>query len=145
MEKLCRHCNTEKPIEEFGWDTGKVRKSRCRLCENARAKAWRNANREHVRKSDNAYYQANKERERLTRIARTYKVSREEAARLEATTECEVCAAPLGTGQRAIDHCHTSGALRGVLCHRCNLTLGKLGDDAGLARRMADYLDQRRT
>jgi hypothetical protein len=144
MEKLCRYCNTKKLVEDFGWDKGRARKSRCRPCENARAKQWRDKNRDHVRKYDNAYYNANSARERITRVARAYKVTREEAVRLDSTTNCEICSKLLTTGQRAIDHCHATGAVRGVLCHRCNLTLGKLGDSADLARRMADYLDHRR-
>lgn len=31
--------------------------------------------------------------------------------------------------------------LRGLLCHRCNRLLGLAGDDSGVLRRLADYLD----
>ena len=41
-----------------------------------------------------------------------------------------------------IDHCHTTGVVRGILCAACNTTLGKFGDDAGRLRRAADYLDR---
>jgi len=41
----------------------------------------------------------------------------------------------------AVDHCHTTGKVRGVLCKHCNLALGHARDDAALLRRLADYLE----
>jgi hypothetical protein len=41
-----------------------------------------------------------------------------------------------------IDHCHVTGALRGLLCTHCNLAIGQLRDDADLIRRAAEYVSQ---
>jgi hypothetical protein len=40
----------------------------------------------------------------------------------------------------AVDHCHTTGKVRGLLCNSCNAGLGFLKDDAGLIKRVLDYL-----
>ncbi len=40
-----------------------------------------------------------------------------------------------------IDHCHDSGAVRGALCLGCNTGMGLLGDDPGVIRRAAAYLE----
>lgn len=40
----------------------------------------------------------------------------------------------------AIDHCHASGSVRGLLCRRCNTALGLLEDDRERIRKMLDYL-----
>lgn len=39
-----------------------------------------------------------------------------------------------------IDHCHVSGKFRGLLCYRCNLALGQIGDDISILERAIDYL-----
>lgn len=40
----------------------------------------------------------------------------------------------------AIDHCHKTGAIRGILCHHCNVGLGYFLDDPKLLRLAANYL-----
>jgi hypothetical protein len=37
-----------------------------------------------------------------------------------------------------VDHCHETGKVRGILCYRCNVAIGQLGDnEAGMARALA--------
>lgn len=57
-------------------------------------------------------------------------------------SRCKICAAPNGThGRRlAIDHCHTTGEIRGLLCMNCNQGLGKFKDDLQLLDKAKDYL-----
>lgn len=40
----------------------------------------------------------------------------------------------------AIDHCHQTGQVRGILCKECNLALGLLKESADYAERAAEYL-----
>lgn len=40
----------------------------------------------------------------------------------------------------AIDHCHTTGKVRGLLCNGCNKGLGLLNDDVNLLKRAINYL-----
>lgn len=41
---------------------------------------------------------------------------------------CAICRRGPGKRRLAIDHCHTTGKLRGLLCERCNTGIGHLGD-----------------
>lgn len=57
-----------------------------------------------------------------------------------------VCAICKGTDRDSrdnlmpVDHCHTTGAVRGILCGRCNLGLGMFGDRPEVLDRAAAYL-----
>lgn len=41
-----------------------------------------------------------------------------------------------------VDHCHDTGRIRGLLCHRCNRAVGMLGDDPEVLRAAANYLEK---
>ena len=44
-------------------------------------------------------------------------------------------------GQRlCVDHCHSSGKVRGLLCHHCNTALGLLGDNISFLQQAIVYL-----
>jgi hypothetical protein len=42
----------------------------------------------------------------------------------------------------AVDHNHTTGKIRGLLCINCNRTLGYGKDNPTILRRLADYLER---
>jgi len=45
----------------------------------------------------------------------------------------------------AVDHCHSTGHIRGLLCHRCNRALGLIKDDISLCDSMKSYLSHEKT
>jgi predicted GIY-YIG superfamily endonuclease len=57
---------------------------------------------------------------------------------------CGICGRQQGNdrGHRLfVDHDHTTGDIRGLLCNRCNSALGYFGDSAKRLRRAAAYLE----
>jgi hypothetical protein len=62
--------------------------------------------------------------------------------------KCAICRKDEADEQRkdclethfSVDHCHSTGDVRGLLCNSCNLAIGKFSDDPVLLLRAASYL-----
>lgn len=54
--------------------------------------------------------------------------------------KCEICRV---RDQWALDHCHTTGTIRGMLCRMCNVALGSVNDNVDILHNMIDYLSSR--
>lgn len=54
---------------------------------------------------------------------------------------CEVCGS--ANEVLGVDHCHTTGKVRGVLCKACNRSIGQLGDSPEALYRAYVYLLER--
>ena len=53
---------------------------------------------------------------------------------------CGVSGEESGRGRLAVDHNHDTGAVRGLLCHRCNTSLGLLYDKKESLEKAIQYL-----
>lgn len=58
--------------------------------------------------------------------------------------KCGLCGdAVCQSGKRlAVDHCHETGAVRGVLCYNCNTGLGKFRDNPEVLRKAAEWIER---
>lgn len=61
---------------------------------------------------------------------------------LEPERGCEVCGILVPGKSLALDHCHDTGIVRGLLCQTCNTGIGHLKDNPELLRKAAIYLEQ---
>lgn len=60
---------------------------------------------------------------------------------------CAICSSPpKGQGSRSrylyVDHCHTTGVVRGLLCRNCNNAIGLLSDDTEILSAAIRYLEK---
>ena len=58
--------------------------------------------------------------------------------------KCAVCGRTMtdkkGSRQAVIDHCHTTGKVRDILCDRCNTALGQVEEDITLCEKLIEYI-----
>lgn len=131
----CTYCKEGRPrsfftksqVAKSGWQP------HCRPCRNAQAKE-RYANSKRIR-------EIAAERARL----RNYGILPHEFGAMVAAQNglCGVCAESLNSGKKpAVDHCHATGRIRGILCARCNTTIGAALDSPSLLRDLAAYVER---
>ena len=161
--KTCGKCKVALPLNCFFKNhrapSGLAYK--CKPCANAEVKLWRENNPEKVQGYRRNYYAANtelvkararqhhRENPEMSRNRQLKKYGLTVAdydAMLEAQGGgCAVCrSTDCRTPKRVrlhVDHCHTTGRVRGLLYSPCNTALGCLKDDSKLARRMATYIE----
>lgn len=53
---------------------------------------------------------------------------------------CKSCLKQIGKKTAGIDHCHTTGKIRGILCMQCNTALGSLEDNPLKIEALLNYL-----
>lgn len=54
---------------------------------------------------------------------------------------CQAKVPGAGRTKFYIDHCHSTGKIRGLLCHNCNLALGHVKDNKEKLKGLIEYLD----
>lgn len=72
-------------------------------------------------------------------LRRTYGISREQYEQMVADQKgkCAICRK--FDNKLHVDHCHTTGQIRGLLCGSCNRGLGLFRDDPAIMRRAITY------
>lgn len=62
----------------------------------------------------------------------------------EQSSVCAICKKHTEKGVRAlaVDHCHTTGNVRGLLCRFCNQAIGQFGDSEELLQNAITYLNK---
>lgn len=108
----------------------------CRLCRNEYHSAYRRR-----RYAEDLGY---RQRARASVRKSLYGVSGDRYTELwtQQGGVCSICLLGEQEGERemAVDHDHATGAVRGLLCGKCNKALGLLDERPHRMRRAADYL-----
>lgn len=92
---------------------------------------------------DKAAIEAKKDWLQNRNLKQRYGITKGDYDRMFAEQEgvCGICEGPpIRTRSLSVDHCHATGKVRGLLCHSCNLGLGKFQDDPGLIEQALTYL-----
>lgn len=99
------------------------------------------------REKRNAYMRAwnakNPHRKKEYDLRKLFGISLAEYEKLlsEQDGKCAICRQPDKTFSLAVDHCHGTNRIRGLLCHLCNRALGMFKDSPELLRKAIEYLE----
>lgn len=133
--KICLGCGLEKPKSEFskhklGKEGLRPRCKKCCLLE------------QNIDRKTNGYRALIKYR---------YGITYEEYLKFidDQGSRCRICNVLFDNTKRntkpCVDHNHTTGRVRSILCHSCNVSLGLLKEDIDILQNMIKYIQNDNT
>ena len=149
--RTCSICHIAKTKENF-----QPQGRQCRECRNAKQQAYWASLPEDVRKQrqhsieyQRNYRLNNKEkvqfRSRREHLMRKFGLTLDDYEKMAASQNnvCAICFEKCATGNSlAVDHCHETNVIRGLLCKNCNTAIGLLMDNTDNLFRAISYLER---
>jgi hypothetical protein len=137
--KKCNDCLTEKSVEEFyikriGKRGQNLYTSRCKVCQ--------------LDRNMKNYYNESPEKRKRRRdlcsashLLRKFGLTTEEFSAMieQQNNKCKICECDMSSPQ--VDHNHTTGKVRALLCRSCNTSLGLLKEDSKILYNMISYIN----
>jgi len=138
MTKVCTKCGTEQAVDAFAKGSGRDGlATHCKECNRAWSRADRINNPERYKEYASRRKVMSLSERRDYQLQKKYGITTDQFAELlrNQNGRCAICETdkPRGQGTWHVDHCHETGAIRGLLCHPCNAGLGLLGDQPKVA------------
>ena len=114
--------------------------------ERERSRKYKAKNVDKIRESRKKYYAENIDKIRDRNLQNRYGIGHEEYLELfeKQDGKCKICETTSNRKLKhfAVDHCHDTGDVRGLLCSNCNTAIGLLKDNPDLLRAAAKYIEE---
>lgn len=137
--KICNKCKITKPVAEFYRNKTKPDglQGSCKSCSKEASKRWVEVN------PDKYGAKLLRDRNDEAKRAKRYGISEDELASLLSAAGglCTICGRP-PIRKLVVDHCHVTNKVRGILCEKCNQTLGLMDDKIEYFLSAANYLQR---
>lgn len=151
--KICRICNVNKPLDFFHirkHRKGRIgHRSECKSCQQIYKKNYFEANKEAQLAKQKANYNPQKEREECLKRHYGLKLSDYEQMMLHQKGVCAICKKAetvLSSNGKirplSVDHSHSEGYIRGLLCSSCNTGIGFFKDNVMILKEAIKYLNK---
>lgn len=142
--KLCNKCKVIKPLIDFG----KERRTKdgltyyCKQCLAVYVKQYAINHKQARKDRDKVHTERNTLRNRNTFLYKKYGITNKdyEEMFLSQNGLCKLCNREYTTKNYHVDHCHTTGRVRGLLCGPCNTALGLVRENEEVLKNMIKYL-----
>lgn len=141
---ICISCKIDKSSEMFS--RNKSRKSgytnTCKECRSVYIKKHYVDNKEYYKDKANSRRLSKPEDILDGKLKYSFNISLEQFKYLLKLQNnvCAICKQPSKDKRIAVDHCHVTGKVRGLLCNNCNLALGCFKDNINFLASAINYL-----
>lgn len=133
--KICRKCQIEKPLSDYH-NLTKSKDGKRNICKSC------------ISLSQKQHFQKHHGKIKDKNLKRVYGISLQQFNEMleKQDRKCGICENDLdGKLLTHIDHCHTTGKIRAILCHYCNTGLGLFKESPDLLAKATKYLKKHAT
>lgn len=135
--KICTRCKVSKSITLFSRKRGtSVRHTVCKQCK---AKIYQ---RNRYKTTERIYDDTKKLQLKQSYLKRKYNLTLQEYDEIfiSRNNSCDICGSNVSGRNAHIDHSHSTGKVRGLLCSCCNTGLGQFKDNPISLQNAITYL-----
>ncbi len=155
-KKICSKCGIEKEVSDFYKETAKRDglSSLCKACDKSRLKRYYKDNKEKIDMRNIEFHRKNVHIEEYqvkryyTYIKRKYNITASDYNDMfiEQGGRCAICGKHQSEfpSRLAIDHCHKTDKVRGLLCNACNIGIGVFDETPQIMKNAIKYLETTR-
>jgi hypothetical protein len=142
--KQCSKCKEIKSLDDFyRYSKAKDGKQKtCIACQKAYSKS------DVCKKNRREYYKKNREAHIGRNMRQWYGITYDDYQQmlLKQDGKCAICRQESsgGKGRLHVDHCHTTGKVRGLLCHYCNTMIGLAKESVSNLESAINYINEHR-
>ena len=146
--KYCKKCKQVKDSSDFNKDASKYDglHTTCRACECLQHKQSRKKSPEKARLRSRIWHHKNPDKAKNNALKRKFGLTIEayKALLVKQHNNCAICGISGDETSRkfAVDHCHHTSTIRGLLCDNCNKGLGMFKDSINNLEKAISYLGQ---
>ena len=161
--RSCSKCNMPQPLENFhknGCGNGGIRNI-CKTCTKIGRSSYYKVNKDKELQGVRDYLSDPKNKESIKKARDCWKINNPDkvlqgqikkyglslndykSLLSEQNEVCAICGGSQSNGRRlAIDHDHSTGKVRALLCDSCNTTLGRVNESIELLQGMIAYIEK---
>lgn len=154
--KVCNRCKISKSFDEYHKVTANSdgMQTICKSCRTISLRIWYLKNSDSIRARTKKYYHDNKDKRRSNNKNYTLKtrfsitLDQYNDMLIKQNNVCAICKKPETQidprlnriKALAVDHCHNTKKVRGLLCNQCNTGIGMLKEDKKIFLSAMEYL-----
>jgi len=161
--KTCKKCNKNKDLSCF-WKQKRAKdglRSDCKDCNRIEHQKWVENNRDKTRESSRKFAKENRDkakkklekwRKKNPEKVKDYRLKKRYGITIDQYNDtlekqnhcCYICKKHKSEFDKpfGVDHCHTTGKVRGLLCGKCNRAIGLLEDNKDIINSAKEYLEK---
>ncbi len=146
--KICNKCGEDKVVEDFFFrnKAKNYRSSYCKKCFQVINNAYKATRKEEIKVIKKREYRKNKEKYLNRNLLDKYGITRLDFLRMRADQNecCYICGIHYTKRPKGllVDHNHTTGKVRKLLCNQCNSILGYSYENIEVLENAIKYLKE---